>query len=80
MHDVGECPDCHRRADVEYRCSACDERFTIAGEFRHFVQAHGHWHVPDEEIAWQSELIGHLSEHGQPGADAVMVPVTEMPA
>jgi hypothetical protein len=57
----------------------CDDRFVIAGEFRYFPQAGGHWHVPDEHPAWQSELIDHLLLHGQPGTDAVVIPI-DMPA
>jgi hypothetical protein len=57
----------------------CDARFVIPGEYRYFIQAGGHWHVPDEEVAWQSELIDHLITHGHPGTDAVMMPV-DMPA
>ena len=71
------CPDCDRPGKATYRCSGCDDRFVIPGRWRYFPVANGHWHVPDEEVAWQSELTHHLL-HCRDDAP-VIEPVDRMP-
>jgi hypothetical protein len=60
-----DCLVCGSRHVAVYKCSACDHKWEIPGEYQYFWQGHGHFHKEDEE-GWSTDLINHVTAHDPP--------------
>jgi hypothetical protein len=60
-----DCLVCGSRHVAMYKCSACDHKWEVPGEYQYFWQGHGHFHKEDEE-GWSTDLINHVTAHDPP--------------
>lgn len=67
------CPDCLRREVARYRCTACEETWSVPGVFKWSWQGKGHSHRPDDEPGWHQTVLDHWNSHG---GECVIVPVS----